>query len=47
MRAYVNIFDTEQLRSAPDGVAVDPSGKVYVINQNTGGTEIYNLVSSS
>jgi DNA-binding beta-propeller fold protein YncE len=32
---------------APDGVAVDPSGKVYVINQNTDGIEIYNLVSSS
>jgi DNA-binding beta-propeller fold protein YncE len=32
---------------APGGVAVEPSGKIYITNQNTGGIEIYNLVSSS
>lgn len=31
---------------SPAGIAIDQNGKAYVINQNTGGVEIYSLVSS-
>jgi tripartite motif-containing protein 71 len=40
-------FITKWSVGAPGGIAVDTSGKAYVINQNTGGIEVYNLVSSS